>query len=109
MKQDAIFINAARGGHVDEQALIDALDSGHLFGAGLDVTDPEPPLPDNPLLTRDNVVITPHIASGTADGKFRIYDMAVKQVLIVLQGERPPHLLNPEVWEQVRARWQEQH
>ena len=108
MKQGSIFINTARGGHVDEQALLEVLDSGHLFGAGLDVTDPEPPLADNPLLARDNVVVTPHIASGTSASKFRIYDMAVRQVLMVLNGERPPHLVNPEAWDYVLDRWKKQ-
>lgn len=104
MKPGAIFINAARGGHVDEAALIDALRSGHLFGAGLDVSDPEPPLHENPLLHMDNVVLTPHIASGTGAGKRRIIEMALSQVLQVLRGERPPHLVNPEVWERVAER-----
>jgi D-3-phosphoglycerate dehydrogenase len=104
MKQNAILINAARGGHVDEKALLDALDSGKLFGAGLDVTDPEPPLKDNPLLYRENVVLTPHIASATFAGKEKMFTKAIEQVLQVLRGERPPHLLNPEVWPQVVER-----
>ena len=104
MKQGAVFINASRGGHVDEQALIAALDSGHLFGAGLDVTDPEPPLKDNPLLYRDNVVITPHIASATTLGRQKMWTDAINQVLQVLRGEQPPHLINPEVWPRVAQR-----
>lgn len=107
MKQGAIFINAARGGHVDEQALVEVLNSGYLFGAGLDVSNPEPMQIDNPLIMKENVVITPHIASGTFEGKFRIYDMAVKQILMVLRGEHPPHLVNPEVWEHVLDRRKE--
>ena len=106
MKPGAVFINVSRGGHVDEAALTAALDSGHLFGAGLDVTDPEPPLAVNPLLGRDNVVITPHVASATVVGRRRLVVHALEQVLQVLRGERPPHLLNPEVWEAVRARWE---
>ena len=106
MKAGALFINVSRGGHVDETALTAALDSGHLFGAGLDVTDPEPPLPDSPLLNRDNVVITPHIASATVVGRRRLFVHAIKQVLQALRGERPPHLINPEVWDAVRARWE---
>ena len=106
MKPGAVFINVSRGGHVDEAALTAALDSGHLFGAGLDVTDPEPPLAGNPLLGRDNVVITPHVASATVAGRPRLTIHALEQVVQVLRGERPPHLLNPEVWEAVRARWE---
>lgn len=106
MKAGAVFINVSRGGHVDEAALTAALDSGHLFGAGLDVTDPEPPLAGNPLLGRDNVVITPHVASATIVGRRRLVTHALDQVLQVLRGERPPHLLNPEVWDAVQARWQ---
>ena len=82
------------------------MDSGHLFGVGIDVTDPEPPDVDNPLLHRDNVSVTPHIASGTLAGKNRIFEIALNQVLMVLRGERPPNLLNPEVWERVYARWE---
>ncbi len=98
MKRGAVFINAARGGLVDETALLDALDSGHLFAAGFDVTDPEPAHPDNPLLKREHVIVTPHVASATNAGKDRIYEIAILQVLQVLRGERPPHLVNPEVW-----------
>lgn len=106
MKPGAVFINVSRGGHVDEAALLAALDSGHLFGAGLDVTDPEPPEADNPLLYRDNVVLTPHIASATLTGRERLFVHAIEQVLQTLRGERPPHLINPEVWDDVRSRWE---
>ena len=106
MKSGAIFINAARGGHVDEAALLDALDSGKLFGAGLDVSDPEPPLPNNPLLTHERVLMTPHIASSTSRGRYKLNRDAMSQVKQVLRGERPPHLLNPEVWPRVRERWE---
>ncbi|MCY3574183.1 MAG: NAD(P)-binding domain-containing protein [Chloroflexi bacterium] len=107
MKASAVFINVSRGGHVDEAALVAALDSGRLFGAGLDVTDPEPPLAGNPLLGRHNVVITPHVASATIVGKRRLVMHALEQVLQTLRGEVPPHLINPEVWDAVRARWAE--
>ena len=106
MKSGAIFINVSRGGHVDEAALLDALDSGKLFGAGLDVSDPEPPMPDNPLLTHERVLMTPHIASSTTRGRYKLNRDAMAQVKQVLRGERPPHLLNPEVWPRVQARWE---
>ena len=106
MKPGSVFINVSRGGHVDEAALTAALDKGRLFGAGLDVTDPEPPVAGNPLLGRDNVVITPHVASATIAGRPRLTIHALEQVVQVLRGERPPHLLNPEVWDRVRARWE---
>jgi D-3-phosphoglycerate dehydrogenase len=99
MKEGAVFVNTARGGLVDHNALLAALESGRLFGAGLDVTEPEPLPPDHPLLSRDDVIVTPHIASGTADGKRRLFETAFEQVLMVLAGERPPHVVNPEVWD----------
>ena len=104
MKPGAIFINTARGGLVDETALYEALDSGHLFGAGLDVMEPFPMQADNPLLNRHDVVVTPHIASATTDGKRRIYETTLMQVFQVLRGEKPPHLINPEVWSRVVER-----
>ena len=98
MKPGAILINAARGGLVDEVALIEALERGHLQGAGLDVFASEPPSPDNPLLNRDDVIVTPHIAAATGAGKDRLWQTAIRQALQILQGERPAHLVNPEVW-----------
>lgn len=98
MKAGSIFINAGRGGLVDEAALIDALESGQLFGAGLDVTDPEPASTNNPLLHRDNVVVTPHVSSATPEGKARNFEGALVQAIQVLKGERPKFLVNPDVW-----------
>jgi phosphoglycerate dehydrogenase-like enzyme len=101
MKPGAVFINSARGGLVDQGALLAALDGGRLFGAGLDVTSPEPLAPDHPLLARDDVVVTPHVASATADGKARIFRVAFDEAIAVIQGRRPRHLVNPEVWGRV--------
>ena len=99
MKVGAVFVNTARGGLVDGDALLAALAGGRLFGAGLDVTEPEPLPADHPLLFRDDVVITPHVASGTADARVRIFRAAFEQVVEVLAGRRPAHLVNPEVWD----------
>lgn len=104
MKKGALFVNAARGGLVDHDALIEALDSGHLSGAGLDVTDPEPLHPDHPLLHRTDVIVTPHVASATPEARERMFSMAVRQALMVLDGQRPPHLLNPDAWPGVLGR-----
>jgi len=104
MKPGAFLINASRGELVDEAALLAALDSGRLAGAGLDVTDPEPAPHDNPLLHRNDVIVTPHIASSTLAGRLRIYSDAVDNVVSVLKGEQPTDLLNPEVWPRVAER-----
>jgi D-3-phosphoglycerate dehydrogenase len=98
MKPGAIFVNVSRGALVDETALAHALRQGHLAGAGLDVFAEEPISPDHPLLALDNVVVSPHIASYTTAGHRRIWETTMRQALQVLRGERPPHLLNPEIW-----------
>lgn len=98
MKQGAYLINAARGPIVDEQALIRVLQDGHLGGAGLDVFDPEPPHPDNPLLIMPNVVCTPHTASFTDMGASRMRGGVVDQIIQLIQNERPPHIVNFQVW-----------
>jgi phosphoglycerate dehydrogenase-like enzyme len=98
MKATAYLINAGRGPLIDEAALARVLAEGHLAGAALDVFDPEPPLPTNPLLQMTNVVVTPHISSYTDLGYWAMGVGAVEQVLQVLRGERPPNLLNPEIW-----------
>jgi D-3-phosphoglycerate dehydrogenase / 2-oxoglutarate reductase len=98
MKPGAYLINAARGGLVDEAALLSALASGHLAGAGLDVFDPEPPAPDHPLLQRDDVVATGHIAGATQASKDRLIEGAILQAVSFLRGEKPAFLLNPEIW-----------
>ena len=95
---DAFLINCSRGPVVDEKALVAALTENKIAGAGLDVYDPEPPQADNPLFSLDNVVLTPHLASFTDDGRRRMGLMAAKGVTSVLRGEKPQYLANPEVY-----------
>ncbi len=97
MKPGSILINCARGPIVNTSDLVSALESGHLLGAGLDVTEPEPLTIDHPLLAMDNVIVTPHIASSTVAGRKRMNDMATEQVAMARAGTTPTHLLNPEV------------
>jgi phosphoglycerate dehydrogenase-like enzyme len=98
MAQGSYLINASRGPVVDEAALIRLLQEGHFAAVGLDVFDPEPPHPDNPLLKMRNVVASPHIASSTDRGIHAMMHGVADQVIQVLNGERPPYLLNPDVW-----------
>lgn len=97
MRPGAILVNTARGVLVDHTALVAALESGHLGGAGLDVTDPEPLPLDHPLLSRDDVVVTPHIASSSDRGKLRLYEHAIDNALGVISGDQPTTCVNPEV------------
>ena len=103
MKPGAILINASRGPVVDEEALVEALLDGHLGGAGLDVFDPQPPGPENPLLSLDQVVLTPHVASFTHEGRLRMGMTVVEDVLRALRGEQPRYLANPEIWPRRRT------
>lgn len=98
MKPGALFITTARGGIHDEAALADALRSGHLAGAGIDVWDQEPPPLDHPLLAMDNVFATFHTAGVTHEARRSVAGMAAEQIIQLLKGERPPRLINPEVW-----------
>jgi len=102
MKPTAYLINCARGAIVDEAALVQALREGWIAGAGIDVFDPEPPPPGAPLLALENAVITPHIAGMSQETNRRLSVAAAEQVLQVLAGERPPRLVNPEVWDRRR-------
>ena len=89
MKKDAVLINVSRGGLIDEQALYESLQRGHLFGAGLDVFEVEPPPADYPLLTLPNVVATPHAAGGTHETQERSSLQVARQVIDVLHGKEP--------------------
>ena len=98
MKKGAIVISTARGGIHDEIALADAIASGHLGGAGLDVWHPEPPPLDHPLLKLPNVIATFHTAGVTHEARHNVAAIGAEQIVGVLRGGRPPRLINPEVW-----------
>ena len=104
MRKGAIFITTARGGIHDEAALVQALRSGHLAGAGLDVWDQEPPPLDHPLLAMDNVFATFHVAGVTHEGRRNVATIGAEQIVGLLSGERPPRLINPEVWPEFEKR-----
>ena len=96
MKPTAILINTARGGIVDQQALINSLEQGQIAAAALDVTDPEPPSPDDPLLRTPNLVLTPHIGSATRAAREQMANLAVDNLLAGLAGQPMPHEVTPE-------------
>ncbi len=98
MKPGSILINTARGPVVDHQALYRALSSGSIAGAALDVTEPEPIQPDNPLLTLDNIIICPHIGSASHKTRSKMSAMAAENLIAGLKGERLPNCANPEVY-----------
>ena len=93
MKPTAYIINCARGGTLDEKALYDAIKNGTIAGAGLDVFEQEPP-ENNPLLTLDNVVLTPHIGANTKEGQIRAGTICAEQILKVLDDEEPDFCVN---------------
>jgi D-3-phosphoglycerate dehydrogenase / 2-oxoglutarate reductase len=94
MKPGARLINCARGGLVDHDALLAALNTGHLAGAGLDVTEPEPLPVGHPLLQHPDVIVTPHVASATVAGRRRLYSQAIDNALAVLAGQ-PASVVQP--------------
>jgi D-3-phosphoglycerate dehydrogenase len=97
MKPTAFLVNTSRGGVVDEAALIEALQAGRLAGAGLDVFETEPPARDNPLLSMQNVIGTPHGLSHTDESMYRCAQMTEENVLAILDGQLPPYLVNGDV------------
>jgi glyoxylate reductase len=97
MKRTAVFVNTARGPIVVEKDLIEALKTGVIFAAGLDVTDPEPPAADSPLLQLPNLIVAPHIASATVGTRDAMAEICAANLLAGLRGEKLPHPVNPEV------------
>jgi D-3-phosphoglycerate dehydrogenase len=98
MQKHAYFITTARGFIHDERALIDALANGRIAGAGVDVWDREPPGSDHPLLKFENVIASPHTAGVTREARANMGKIAAEQLIMTLDGKRPPRVVNPEVW-----------
>ena len=98
MKETAFLINTARGGIVNEPALLTALNSGWIQGAALDVLEKEPPKQDNELLNHEKVIVTPHTAANTDEAMSRMAVMAAEEILRVLDGEKPLNIINPEIY-----------
>jgi glyoxylate reductase len=96
MKKTAFLINVSRGPVVDEQALVDALQSGTIAGAGLDVFENEPMVSPQ-LVAMENVLLVPHIGSASLETREKMGQVAVKNIMAILNGEIPPNLVNPEI------------
>jgi D-3-phosphoglycerate dehydrogenase len=107
MKPTALFINTGRGPTVDESALIKALNEGWIAGAGLDVLEQEPPVPGNPLMGMDNVILTAHVASASARFDLARLRRVGQEIALVLGGKWPRACVNPSVLEKSKLqRWQ---
>jgi D-3-phosphoglycerate dehydrogenase len=103
LKAGAILVNTARGPVVKEAALVEALRSGRLMGAGLDVLEVEPAMPGNPLLSLPNVIVSPHSAASTEEGLARMARQAAQNVLDALDGRPDPAMMvNPEILQRPR-------
>lgn len=102
MKPTAVFVNTSRGPLVDQQALYQALESGRIYAAGIDVTEEEPIPPDDPLLTLENVIIAPHIGSASVATRTKMATLAAQNLIAGLRGETPPHCVNPEAQQRRR-------
>jgi D-3-phosphoglycerate dehydrogenase len=108
MKPTCYFINTARGGCVDQAALIRALQEGLIAGAGIDVTVDEPIAADNPLITMPNVILTGHSAWYSNRADFEIFYKPMTQVVAALKGEWPVYAVNTEVKEKWLEKWGKQ-
>ena len=103
MKKTAILVNTSRGPIVDNMALYEALKSGKIAYAALDVTEPEPLPANHPLLTLENVIVAPHIASASVATRTKMGVMAADNLIAGLKGEMPPNPVNPEVLKKGQA------
>lgn len=97
MKRSAVVINTGRGGLIDQAALIRAVREGVIAGAGLDVTDPEPPAPEDPILHTPGIFVLPHIGTCSHVARAGMTRLAAENIIAVLTGKRPPTCVNPEV------------
>lgn len=97
MKPTSIFVNTSRGGVHNEEDLLDALNTGKIWGAGLDVTNPEPMSKDNPLLQMDTVAVLPHIGSATVEARNGMSRLAAENIIGFYKNGRVPNLVNPDV------------
>ena len=102
MKKDAVIVNAARGPVVDEMALAEALREGWIKGAAVDVFAEQPLKADHPFLALDNIILTPHAAALTVESSEKMGVGTARQILQLLNNERPEYLVNPEIWERRR-------
>jgi D-3-phosphoglycerate dehydrogenase len=99
MKPTAYLVNTSRGAVVDEASLADAVRTGKLAGAALDVFSEEPPAANSPLLMSEKIILSPHIASSTGEALERMSVQVVEAVLAVLRGGRVECVANPKVWD----------
>jgi glyoxylate reductase len=97
MKASSIFINTSRGSVHQEEDLIEALEKGIIWGAGMDVTNPEPMHADNPLLSMPNAAVLPHIGSGTVEARNAMSQLAAENIIEFYKANRVPRIVNPEV------------
>lgn len=108
MRPDAYLINTARSGLVDESALYQALSEKKIMGAALDVFDVEPPAADYPLVSLDNVTVTPHLAGGTADAFTGSPKLIAEEMAGLLKQEKSPFIVNPDIFEAVSEKLQDE-
>ena len=107
MRPHAYFITTARGFIHDERALAEALRAKQIAGAGLDVWDKEPSAVDHPLLQFGNVIASPHTAGMTREARVNMGRIAAEQLVMTLDGKRPPRIVNPQVWPAYAERFEQ--